>query len=370
MIPLGKPIEQILGIGALLLLAIGCAVVLWPFLSALLWAAVICFSTWPIYRWCERVLGGRRGLAAALMTLSVALVLVAPFAVMVAALADSVSRLITAATRVFEQGPPAPPPWVAGLPVVGESLAAYWQSLALNAPAFMIELKKLIGPAADIAVAGGAVLGVGLLELGLSVFIAFFFYRHGRQMAVYVRESAERIAGPRARHLLTVVGATVKGVVYGLIGTALAQALLAAIGFWIAGVPQALLLGFVTFVLSFVPGGPRLCGARWRYGSFSREPFGGASSSRLGVCSSSAALTMSSGPIFSPSPTACPWCSASSGSSAAFSPSASSGCSWAQRCWRSATASSSSGTRPRSRTAGTPRRAPRCGLSYRPRADV
>ena len=198
MIPLGKPIEQILGIGALLLLAIGCAIVLWPFLSALLWAAVICFSTWPIYRRCERALGGRRGLAAALMTLLVALVLVAPFAVMVATLADSVSSLVTAATRVLEQGPPTPPRWVAGLPVVGESLAAYWESLAHNAPAFIIELKKLIGPAADIAVASGAVLGVGLLELGLSVFIAFFFYRHGRQMAAYVRESRRKHSPGRA----------------------------------------------------------------------------------------------------------------------------------------------------------------------------
>jgi predicted PurR-regulated permease PerM len=247
-----------LGIGALLLLAIGCALVLWPFLSALLWAAVISFSTWPIYTRCERAMGGRRGLAAGLMTLLVALALVAPFAIVVATLTDNVSGLIAAATRVLEQGPPAPPYWIAGLPVVGEGLAAYWERLAHNAPAFMIELKKLTGPAANIAVAGGTVLGGGLLELGLSVFIAFFFYRHGRQMAAYVRESVERFAGPRARHLLTVVGETVKGVVYGLIGTALAQALLAGIGFWIAGVPQALLLGFLTFVLSFVPMGPPL----------------------------------------------------------------------------------------------------------------
>jgi predicted PurR-regulated permease PerM len=258
MIPVGKSIEQILGIGALLLLAIGCALVLWPFLSALLWAAVICFSTWPMYRWCERALGGRKGPAAAVMTLLVALVLVAPFAIMVATLADSISSLVAAAARVFEVGPPTPPRWVAGLPVVGESLAAYWESLAHNAPAFIIELKNLIGPATDIAVASGAMIGVGLLELSLSVFISFFFYRHGRQMAAYVREIAERFAGPRARHLLTVVGATVKGVLYGLIGTALAQALLAAIGFWIAGMPQALLLGFFTFVLSFVPVGPPL----------------------------------------------------------------------------------------------------------------
>jgi predicted PurR-regulated permease PerM len=258
MISLGKPIEQIMGVGALLLLAFGCALVLRPFLSAILWAAVICFSTWPVYQRCERAVGGYKSLAAAVMTLLVALVLVAPFAVMVPTLTDSVSNLLTAVNQILEQGPSMPPRWVAGLPVVGENVAAYWESLAHNAPAFIIELKKLIGPATNLAVASGAVLGAGLLELGLSVFIAFFFFLHGRRMAAYVRAVGERFAGPRARELLMVVGATVKGVIYGLIGTALAQAVLAGIGFWIAGVPQALLLGFLTFILSFVPAGPPL----------------------------------------------------------------------------------------------------------------
>ncbi|AFL50544.1 putative PurR-regulated permease PerM [Sinorhizobium fredii] len=258
MIFLGKPIEQILGVGALLLLALGCALVLQPFLSAILWAAVICFSTWPVYQRCERAVGGNKSLAAAVMTLLVALVLVAPFAVMVPSLTDSVSNLLTAVNQILEQGPPAPPLWVAGLPVIGENVAAYWESLAHNAPAFIIELKKLIGPATNLAVASGAVLGAGLLELGMSVFIAFFFFLHGRRIAAYVREVGERFAGLRSRKLLTVVGGTVKGVIYGLIGTALAQAVLAGIGFWIAGVPQALLLGFLTFVLSFVAIGPPL----------------------------------------------------------------------------------------------------------------
>src|SRR5689334_8385412 len=134
MIPLGKPTERFLGIGALLLLAIGCAVVLRPFLSALMWAAVICFSTWPVYARCERALGDRRGLSATLMTLLVALLLVAPFAAILATLADSAISLVTAASGVLEQGPPTPPHWVARLPVIGGSLAAYWESLAHNAP--------------------------------------------------------------------------------------------------------------------------------------------------------------------------------------------------------------------------------------------
>lgn len=255
MIPLGKPLEQILGIVALLLLALGCALTLWPFLSALLWAAAICFSTWPVYRWCERSLGGHRGLAATMMTLLVAFVLVAPFAAIVAAVADSIVSFLGTAARGLEQGPPPPPRWVAGLPLVGESLVFYWESLINNAPTFITELKKLIGPAADLAVVSGAVVGKGLFQLGLSVLISFFFYLHGRQMAAHVREVAERFAGPRARRLVEVVGVTVKGVLYGMIGTALAQAFVAAIGFWIAGMAQPLLLGFLTFVLSFVSAG-------------------------------------------------------------------------------------------------------------------
>lgn len=260
MIPLGKPLDQILGVGALLLLAVGCALTLWPFLSAILWAAVICFSTWSVYSWCERSLGGRRGLAAALMTLLVALVIVAPFAVIVATLADSMVSFLTTAASVLEQGPPTPPRWVAGLPLVGKSLAFYWDSLVYNAPAFVAELEKIMGPATDLAVASGTMLGGGLLELGLSVFICFFFFLHGRQMAAHGREIAERFAGARAGRLIKVVGATVKGVMYGIIGTALAQALVAAAGFWIAGVPQPLLLGFLTFVLSFVSAGALVWG--------------------------------------------------------------------------------------------------------------
>lgn len=49
---------------------------------------------------------------------------------------------------------------------------------------------------------------------------------------------------------------TIRGVVYGVLGTAFAQGTLAGIGFWIAGVPGALLLGFATFVFSLIPAGP------------------------------------------------------------------------------------------------------------------
>jgi predicted PurR-regulated permease PerM len=68
--------------------------------------------------------------------------------------------------------------------------------------------------------------------------------------------------------LVRTAQAAVKGVVYGLLGTAFAQAAVALLGFLIAGVPGSLLLAALTFILSLVPMGPVLVwggAAAWLY---------------------------------------------------------------------------------------------------------
>ncbi len=92
----------------------------------------------------------------------------------------------------------------------------------------------------------------------LSVIIAFFCFRDGVLVASRIRAAADRVAGPRARRLLHVVETTTTGVVWGILGTAVAQGTIAGIGFLIAGVPGAVFLGLMTFFLSFVPMGPPL----------------------------------------------------------------------------------------------------------------
>jgi predicted PurR-regulated permease PerM len=94
--------------------------------------------------------------------------------------------------------------------------------------------------------------------MAISVFIAFFFFLHGEALASRLQVALERLAGGRAAYLLGIVRGTVTGVIYGILGTGLAQGVLAAIGFAIAGVPGAVLLGVATFFLSVVPVGPPL----------------------------------------------------------------------------------------------------------------
>jgi predicted PurR-regulated permease PerM len=77
-------------------------------------------------------------------------------------------------------------------------------------------------------------------------------------VAERLNAAVERIGGERGLHLLELAGNTVRGVVYGILGTALVQALMAGIGFLIAGVPGSGVLALLTFFLSVVPFGPAL----------------------------------------------------------------------------------------------------------------
>lgn len=256
--PAKRNIEQILAAVVLGLLLFGCFVVLRPFVSALLWAIVLCFATWPLYGRLLKLLRGRRTLAALGMTLLVALVLLAPFLVIGISLADEVRDAAEATRQVFDVGLPGPPGWVERIPLVGGRMGAYWQSFVGNAPRLRSEIDRHIEPVRGWLVQGAVHLVRGLTELGLSLLIGFFLFRDGLAAANQLTRALERLAGSQAAQLLELAGNTVRGVVYGILGTALAQAIVAGIGFTISGVPRAGLLTLLTFFLSVIPVGPPL----------------------------------------------------------------------------------------------------------------
>ena len=250
--------DRVLAILSLTLLGSGCLLVLWPFLSSLAWAAILTSSSWGAFMQLDRLLGGRRALAASLMTLLVTVVVLLPVVTLAVALSDNVAELGSSVGALVREGLPDAPSWLATLPLIGPALQRYWQQFAHNGQRLMQELNKLAEPAQDFALGAGGVVGRGVIDIALSVFLAFFLYLHGEALALRVRYALERISGERAQHLLGLTRGTVSGVIYGVLGTALAQGVLAAIGLVVAGVPGAVLLGAATFLLSVVPVGPPL----------------------------------------------------------------------------------------------------------------
>ena len=245
----------------MVLLGLLCLLVLRPFISAALWAVVLCFTTWPMFLRLEEMLGGRRTLSSLIATLFLAAIIILPVAILGATLADNVSGLVSASQRLIEEGPPNPPDWVASVPLVGSHIADYWNYLDQSSSIRLHELARLLPAAKSVVVWGGAALAEGIFQIALSLLIAFFFYRDGHAAAAQLHAALHRIAGERGDRLLDLAGATIRAVVYGVLGTALLQGVVGAIGFAVAGVPGAVSLGFITFVLSFLPGGPAIVAA-------------------------------------------------------------------------------------------------------------
>ncbi|MFO1414933.1 MAG: AI-2E family transporter [Burkholderiales bacterium] len=250
-------IDRTLTLVVLAVLIAGVYLVLRPFISAIVWAAILAATTWPLFDWIERR-SGRPALAATVMTLIILMVVVAPFVIVGATLAENFDRMSDFAKKVIESGLPDPPAWVSELPLVGERAAAYWAQFAHDGMGLLAELRRFVDPLRSFALTAGAVVGDGLLQLTLSVFIAFFFYKDGLAIVARLRIAVIRISPHRGLHMLNVANATTRAVVYGILGTALAQGVLMAIGLYIVGIKAAPLLGLATFLLSPVPVGPPL----------------------------------------------------------------------------------------------------------------
>lgn len=242
----------------LALLLVSCLFLLAPFISALLWAVVLCFSCWPLYLKLLRFVGNRRTLASLLMSLAMVLVVLLPFILVGIKLADNVRDVTGALQRWLDEGPPAPPAWLTKVPLVGQRAVRYWNGLAADSTTGMQTLKRLLQPASTLLLTIGAAVASGLAQFALSILISFFLFRDGTTAAGKLSTAIRRIAEERGEHLLLLAGKTVRGVVYGILGTALTQAIIAGIGFIIAGVPGPILLAFLTFFLSVIPVGPPL----------------------------------------------------------------------------------------------------------------
>ena len=250
--------ERYAASAALLLLLLGCYLVVRPFLTAFIWGGIISVSTRGVYRRVLKLVGGRSGLAATLTTLALVLILLLPISALAINLAEVMPTLGEKVSGLFKGGLHQPPLWLAGIPLIGKSASAWWQTMAANPEKLRAELRPFIRPVKDFIVAAASGIGVGVLEFALALAIAGLLYAQGERFAAVVDRIARRLAGEMGHRQVAAIRTTVRAVFNGLLGTCAVQAVLAMIGFWIAGVPGVFLLGMGTFFLSVVPGGPTL----------------------------------------------------------------------------------------------------------------
>ncbi len=224
--------------------------ILKPFLGALLWATMVVVATWPLMLAVQKRLWGRRGLAVAVMTVALLLVLIVPLALAILTIVDNAPRIAGWLAAITELEIPQLPQWAANLPLVGEPVKVLWDQV--TAEGIMTALKRL-QPYAGTLTSWfvGEMGGVGMLFLQflLVVALAAIMYAYGETGAAAVRRFGRRLGGERGDQTVTLGAQAIRGVALGVVVTALVQSILGGIGLAIAGVPFAAVLTALMFML-------------------------------------------------------------------------------------------------------------------------
>lgn len=234
----GKITETVIRLTVLALVVFWCLQILHPFLLPVLWGIIIAVAIFPLYRMLADLLGGRRKLAATLVTLLFLLLLMIPTIMLTKLLVENVASLAHE-VRAEHLAIPLPPDSVKEWPLVGEPIAKLWNLAATN----FTEVLKLLQPQLKALGAWlvklAASAGMGILMFVFAVIIAGVLLANSASSYRVVHGIARRLTHERGDELADLAEATIRSVARGVLGVAVIQAVLAGFGFMVAGVPGA-----------------------------------------------------------------------------------------------------------------------------------
>jgi predicted PurR-regulated permease PerM len=232
-------VESALRIGLIFILLYLAYDIIRPFIIPIVWGGIIAIAAFPLVRWLQGLLGGRRGLAATLITVFFILALVLPTYQLTDALLGSAKSLSSRLSH-GELHIPGPKPSVADWPVVGERLYAAWSLAHENTQEAIMKVAPHLKTAATKAVGtiGASLASVGMFVISLLIAGGFMSYAESSgAMAhrLFLRLAGEKPGGEWAKMCV----ATVRSVLQGVVGVAVIQTALCAIGLFALGIPGA-----------------------------------------------------------------------------------------------------------------------------------
>lgn len=229
-------------------------VVMQPFMAAIAWAAILSYVSWPLHLRVLAWLGGRRTWAALAMTLVLTLVLGLSLLWAGLLLRSEGLAAVREAAALLQNGVRLPEP-ILSIAWFGPWLQERLTALSGDRAAWGAPLSDLTDQWGGHAMRLVGDLGLNALRLGFALLTSFFLFRDGDQLLDQLRGILHGLLGTRVHAYFDAVGDTTRAVVYGLLLAALAQGLLAGLGYWVVGVRAPTFWGAATAVVSLIPFG-------------------------------------------------------------------------------------------------------------------
>lgn len=226
------------------------------FIVPVLWAAIIAYITWPLYHSVQKLCGPRPTLSATLMISMVVLVVGIPLTFAIFMLQHEGRNLFYELQKQVFSGHLDVPQFIRDLPIIGKEVTRTLKEINTDPNSIIQNVSGWFQSHLNYGRLVLSEISKNIFKLCFAVMSLFFFYRDGQTILNQVSKALEMVIGPRIHHYLDTISETTRAVVYGVGLTAIAQALLAGLSYFVAGVPNPMVLTIVTFIFALIPFGP------------------------------------------------------------------------------------------------------------------
>jgi predicted PurR-regulated permease PerM len=247
-----------IGIRMVLLFALlfWCFQIVSPFIMPVLWGIIIAIAVFPL----QQLFTSKFKLGSKISAIFITVLLLAIILVPTALFFTSTTKTVLALKVQYDTygfSMPEPPQFIYNLPIIGEKLHEFLDTFNSRLEEFIITYQsKLLAIGQSIM---GAIIdtGLGIIQILVSIILSGVFLSIGDQKGISV-EIFERLVGKNGHAYVQLIIQTIQSVVKGVLGVAVIQSLLIAIGVFITGIPHAPLWILLCLILSIVQVGPSL----------------------------------------------------------------------------------------------------------------
>ena len=250
-------VELAIRLGALGLLLYLSFTLVSPFITIAIWSVVLTVSLYPVYDWMVGKLGGRRRLAAILLTMLNLLIVIGPATWLILGLIDSL-RDLSEHIDLSALSLPSPPAAVKSWPIVGDSIFQFWDLASTNIRGALAKIAPQLKPLGGILLGVAEGAGIGAIQFFIAIVIAGFLFSPAPSLVDAITLFSHRLASGRAEKFVQLAGATIRAVSRGVVGVSALQAFLAGLGLLAAGIPGASLIASAVLILGIIQIGPSI----------------------------------------------------------------------------------------------------------------
>ncbi len=228
-----------------------CFIIIQPFIIVLAWGIIIAVAVFPLYKLVKEKIGGRKKLAATIVTLLLLAVIIAPATILTESLVGNVKH----ATEYFNDQSvlvPPPPESVKSWQIIGKPVYNFWYHASVNLQDVLQDFAPQLKTIGLWLLQSLGNIGVGVLQFIVSIILCGIFLVFTDAGKKTAHDIGTRLIGLRGIEYVKDAEITIRNVARGILGVAIIQAILFGLGLFVAGVPLAGLWTAICLILAIM----------------------------------------------------------------------------------------------------------------------